>query len=63
MELKFLDKVRFKESVRRPGIDLEKVYILLGIESNRFVIIPHNKLGTCEVETWHANTEECLEKI
>ncbi|KAA6302812.1 MAG: hypothetical protein EZS26_000982 [Candidatus Ordinivivax streblomastigis] len=63
MELNFLDKVKFKERTRCPGIDPEKVYVLLGVESNRFIIIPHNRLGTCEVETWHVNTEEFLEKI
>jgi hypothetical protein len=63
MELKFLDMVRFKESVKGPGIDPDKVYVLLGIECERFGIIDHRNLGTCAMETWHANPEEYLGKI
>jgi hypothetical protein len=62
MKLKFLDKVRFKESVKLPGIDHSKVYILLGIECDGFVITVQDKLGTCGMETWHANPEEFIEK-
>ena len=62
MELKFLDKVRFKKDIDCPGFDSKKVYVLLGIESDRFDIIEHDKLGTCQIEHWHCDPE-LLEKI
>lgn len=62
MELQFLDKVRFKKDIQRPGIDSKKVYVLLGIENDGFVTIEQDKLGTCAVQRWHGNP--CLlEKI
>jgi hypothetical protein len=62
MELKFLDKVRFRKDTGLPGLDHRKLYVLLGIECGRFDLIEYDKLGTCAIEHWQCEVE-LLEKI
>jgi hypothetical protein len=62
MELKFLDRVRFRRDTNIPGLDHRKVYVLLGIGYGKFDLIEYDKLGTCAVQHWHYNPE-LLEKI